>query len=388
MRIPVVDHSNAHPHSRAFWEDNGQDADTLLYLIRTWAWSPWLGTAHQRLSHALHDRTPVPLRWKETAILRALTQPWAPYELTAHTALAQRVGLTPAEIDIICAPAPLPPNAVLDPETSICVRYVDDIIACRGVQDERFAALQQYLHPGQIVSLTLQACFWASHARFANALRLEPEPWIERSADKGKPWSGLSRLHDSVLVDAAPPALDIPPGGDAGRLGFPVPGERMARALASWPGGLEAAPAVLHTWSWVDTVASAMLRVWREFAGDHAELPRAVRECVAAQLSARHGCHMPLAPNSAGAPPAAAQDATPAFDLCMLIEHYDAGLDIGDTLFGAASRALGTRRLIELLLTIGFFGLVARCCIALNVDSACRLPADAIPQPTATTRGG
>src|SRR5581483_7494444 len=121
----------------------------VLHLVRTWAYSPWLQEQLQRLGHNLHNRTTLPRRLKELAIVRVCTRSYSAYELFHHVPLALDSGLTRAEVAAIQSLTWQDSDALTD-EQKACLQYVDEFDAGRGVQAGTVRRLRGYLDPGQV----------------------------------------------------------------------------------------------------------------------------------------------------------------------------------------------------------------------------------------------
>ena len=145
-----------------------------LSLFRTLARSERV----YRKFHAggLLDRGSLSLRQRELAIDRTCALNRCAYEWGVHIAFfADRVKLTPAEIEALAAPA-IDPADWADDEAAI-LALCDELHASSGISQACWAALAAQFDDAQILELIALAGFYRTVAYFANGLELAPEPF-------------------------------------------------------------------------------------------------------------------------------------------------------------------------------------------------------------------
>lgn len=374
MRIDYISSATAQRHSLDWWAANGQDPDTALHLVRTWAHSPHLQECQQRLGHALHQQTSVPHRVKELVIVRVCAINFSGYELYHHLPAARGAGLLDDELDALLA-CGAAVDSRLSEQDRTCVRFVDAFDAGWGIPAELFDELRSHFGPDQIIAMAMQAGYWGCNARLTRALESEEEPWMDQSRHPASIDSG------APIPPAAP--VDTEPGG---RLGVPAPAalsERSQRWLDRWPGGLAGAPMLVRAWAWSEHAQVASQRLWAALAGDDVELAMRQRCMVIGRICwRRHAPYLvglagsrsmfePLEPELAMAV-ASGNDASGVLSssdkaLLTFVDEWEAGWGLSRATFDAAASHFTPRQLVEAQLVAGFFGTQARIANALEL---------------------
>jgi len=339
MRLGYVGSATAHAHSLDWWARNGQDPDRALHLVRTWAWSPWLQECQQRLGHALHECTPVPIRWKETAIVRVCGRHDSTYELYHHAPLGAAAGVPPAVLEQLVRPGAVD-DAALDPVERFLValtEQIDDGGPLSGVA----AQWSDHLSPDQFVALCLQIGYWGCNARLANAVRLENEPWMNpagtRPVDPGPKRARLEPAKLDPVGSFGVPALEALP-------------ERSASWLGRW---VEPDDALVRLWSWVPDVQVANQREWACLIGDDFELARPLRAAAARLAIGEHRYLADLIAASA-AWDRSTIDSADAAALGAFVGQWIAGTGVSEDVFERARDRFGRRGVVEIQLLVGF----------------------------------
>jgi alkylhydroperoxidase family enzyme len=374
MRLGYVNSGTAHQHSLDWWARNGQNPDSAIHLVRTWAWSPWLQEVQQRLGHALHTQTPVPDVVKELAIVRICSTISSPYELFHHVPLALRTGVTDEQVAALARADGAEHSSLSSLERAV-VQYVDEFDAGRGVQDDTFAALQEHLTAAQIVGLSLQVGYWGCNARLTKALLVETEPWIAYTDDR--PDARGSPVEPTVL-DA------VEPGGRLQVPALDAVGPRARERLDSWGDDI---PLLARAWSWVEPLCVAEHRRWQELSGPNVELSPRHRSLVARRVAwLRYSPYLldllarvptwDLLDHRARAAAEGDRDARawmPPADQALLdfIDVWENGLGVGASVFDRAAATLSRRELVEAQLVAGTIGTHARLSTALQLEDDC-----------------
>ena len=373
MRIGYVSSDNAHEHSLEWWRRNGQDPDTSLHLVRTWAWSPWVQEMQQRLGHALHQQTPLPHWFKELAIVRVCARSFSAYELYHHLPAARGAGLDEERLAALLSLEGADASCFDDADRA-CLRFVDEFDAGRGIQPGVFSAAAAQFTPPQIVAMAMQAGYWGCNARLTKALLVEPEPWMEST-------------RNPTSIDREAPLHAEPPAGveQCGRLGIPALDRlspKSAKWLERWPGGPTAAPALVRTWTWCEHVQAAAQREWSTLMGEHVSLSARHRALVVRRVSwLRYSPYLLdlFAPRHEAAgldiDACAAIEGDPAdgpfgdddLSLVAFIDAWESGVGVDQEVFDAVARHFDRRQLVEAQILAGFFGTQARLATALQL---------------------
>ncbi len=358
----------------------GDTVDTALHRDRSAAFSPWVEESYHRLTQTLRAQTPVPPRLREAAIRRALSRSVSSYELARQEAAALEAGLTRPELEMIETPR-LAYRDGADPELQALMRYIDEFSVGRYVQKESFSTLQRSLNAPQIIGLSLQAGFWNAAGHFASALKLQPEEF------------SLSDHHELAAGEAVMPPIMVEPGEKGGRLGLPVPSALLSQAFEAWPGGPGAVPTVLKAWAWLESPTLAAIDVWQQLCHRATSLGHYMRGMVVRRTLWRNGAYQLLDASLPGHRKSGLNERmTKAIEggslgglisferrILQFVDLYDSGLPIGDELFRGVFRRLDRQAMVELMLTVDFFGLQARLATALELPAEAAAVAETIP---------
>ena len=381
MRLGYVYRDTAHQHSLDWWAKNGQDPNTTIYLIRSWAWSPWVQEAQQRLGHALHTQTTLDHRLKELAIVRVCTRNFSRYELYHHIPAALAAGLTREEIAAIQSFG-WSESAALTAAQLACLQYVDEVDSGRGVQQETFDRLRAFLSEDQVVAITLQAGYWGCNARFTKALLVEDEPWMRERHTAARDHG--FRDNEPMPELQAHPVPPRPAGSRIGLVSDEVATPKSREWFDRWrqqDGGR--LPNLVRAWAWSPHVQATEQRLWEALTGEHTAIPPRVRALVTRRVSVLNYSPYLLALLEPAQRAAGLDDAalaavagdwasSPALndedrDLLRFVDAWDAGLGVTDTVFDAVKARCSRQVMVEIQLTAGFFGTQARFAKALDI---------------------
>jgi 4-carboxymuconolactone decarboxylase len=108
-------------------------------------------------------------RVREVAVLRTAQASGSDYLWDHHVPLAERAGLTSAEIDAIRAGAPT------DPVDGLVVRAVDELDADHAISDETWALLGDHFDDDQRLDLIFTVGGYQLLALVVNTLEIQPE---------------------------------------------------------------------------------------------------------------------------------------------------------------------------------------------------------------------
>jgi AhpD family alkylhydroperoxidase len=144
----------------------------LLNLYRMLLHSPALAEGWLAFFTAVRQRTALPARYRELAILRVAVLNGASYEFEAHAPFALRAGVSPPALDALragCLPEELGAGdrAVLG--------YTDSMTRDIHVPDDVFARVREHLRDSEVVELTATVAAYNCVSRFLEALRIDPE---------------------------------------------------------------------------------------------------------------------------------------------------------------------------------------------------------------------
>lgn len=108
-------------------------------------------------------------RIREVAVLRTAVASGSDYLWDHHVPLAQRAGLTAAEIDAIRA------GGAGDPVDELIVRAVDEFDRAKKISDDTWTALGAHLDDDQLLDLIFTVGGYQLLALVVNTLQIQPE---------------------------------------------------------------------------------------------------------------------------------------------------------------------------------------------------------------------
>ena len=144
----------------------------LLNLYRMLLHSPPIAEGWLAFLTAVRQRSSLPGRYRELAILRVAVLNGAGYEFAVHTPFALAEGIAPASIEALRSEAP-PPAAKLDDADLAVIAYTDAMTRAIRVPAQIFANLREHLAERQIVELTATVAAYNCVSRFLEALQID-----------------------------------------------------------------------------------------------------------------------------------------------------------------------------------------------------------------------
>jgi alkylhydroperoxidase family enzyme len=111
-------------------------------------------------------------RQRELAVLILMKRLNCEYGFGRHIEIAERVGLTRAQIDNI---GNYQTSPLFSEEDKLILRYADDLTMKARVDDQLFQQVQTLIGQKDILELTAATAFWNMMARNLNALQVELE---------------------------------------------------------------------------------------------------------------------------------------------------------------------------------------------------------------------
>lgn len=144
----------------------------LLNLYRMLLHSPPIAEGWLAFLTAVRQKTSLPGRYRELAILRVAVLNGADYEFDAHVPFALREGFSQHEVDALRADRV--PEGLGDAERAV-LAYTDAMTRGIHVPDDVFARLRAHLPARQVVELTATVGAYNCVSRFLEALRIDRE---------------------------------------------------------------------------------------------------------------------------------------------------------------------------------------------------------------------
>ena len=168
-RIPYPDPSRyeVEPLAARIKRERG---GAILNLYKLLLHSPPLAEGWLTFFSSLRQRTELPGRYRELAILRVAVLTRADYEFDAHVPFALREGIEQPTINALRADNV---SADLDDADRAVIAYADAMTRKIQVPNDVFARAQTHLSERHLVELTATIAAYNCVSRFLEALRIE-----------------------------------------------------------------------------------------------------------------------------------------------------------------------------------------------------------------------
>jgi alkylhydroperoxidase family enzyme len=182
-RIGLVSWETASPKSRQWFDRWPGGYAAVPNLVKAWAWSDNVQAASQLVWEALEGpHTKLAPRLRTLVARRVAWRNYSPYllELLQRTSALADADLAAVQGDFETSPA------LSGLEKSV-LRFVDAWDSGLAVGDELFEPLRAALDRQELVEIQLNAGFFGTQARFAEALKLIPEATDNTEAAAQRP---------------------------------------------------------------------------------------------------------------------------------------------------------------------------------------------------------
>jgi 4-carboxymuconolactone decarboxylase len=141
-------------------------------VVKALANSPGLATRVFPLANYFMTESALSPRLRELAVLILMKRLNCEYGFSRHIEIAEKAGLTRAQIDNIGSyqTGPLFTN-----EDKLILRYAEDLTLKAQVDDQLFQQVKNLIGQKDLLELTAATAFWNMMARNLNALQVELE---------------------------------------------------------------------------------------------------------------------------------------------------------------------------------------------------------------------
>ena len=172
-RVSFVEKDRAHPMVKDLYEKNEAKTGRIINLAKVMGHCPHIGLNFQRLGNSILTGEELSPKLRELAILRVGNLAQSEDEFTQHTAIAQRCGVTRAQIDDIPR---WTTSQRFDSQERAVLAYTDEVARDVSVSDGTFARLRSVFSEHEIVELTAAIGYYGMVCRILVALQIELEP--------------------------------------------------------------------------------------------------------------------------------------------------------------------------------------------------------------------
>jgi len=171
-RIPYVEKEAATGDLKKLYDGFAQQFNIpggIPNVVKALGNSPGLATRVFPLANYFMTKSPLEPRLRELAVLILMKRLDSEYGFVRHIDIAQRAGLTRAQIDAIGAYQTSP---LFSDDDKLILRYADDLTMKARVDDDLFARVEKLIGKQNILELTAAVAFWNMMARNLNALQV------------------------------------------------------------------------------------------------------------------------------------------------------------------------------------------------------------------------
>ena len=172
-RLAYLDREDLPELERHIFDDLLKQRGSIGNIFRIVANSPLLLRRMLYFSDGLRNRTTLDPRLRELAIMTVGRLTDCEYEYTHHKALAQRVGVSPEQVEKL---ADWETSPAFNEHERAVIRYATEMTEQVQIADTTFDALRAFLNEEQIVELSLNAAFYNMVVRFLIATQVDLEP--------------------------------------------------------------------------------------------------------------------------------------------------------------------------------------------------------------------
>lgn len=138
-------------------------------VVKALANSPGLATRVFPLANYFMTQSSLDPRLRELAVLILMKRLDCEYGFVRHIEIAERVGLSRAEIDAIGSYASSP---LFSDNDKLILRYAEELTTKARVDDNLFSQVEKLIGRQNILELTAATAFWNMMARNLNALQV------------------------------------------------------------------------------------------------------------------------------------------------------------------------------------------------------------------------
>ncbi|MBB2991856.1 alkylhydroperoxidase family enzyme [Mycolicibacterium iranicum] len=179
--MPIPEQPRVAPLPDDRWTDESRDAVSPLLpveranlrdagnILGTLVHHPALTRAYLTFNAHLLLGSTLSARAREVALLRAVHVRRSDYLWDHHVPIAQRAGITAAEIESIRSGDPQ------DPVDALLVRVVDELEASNALGDETWSALREVFDERQVMDLVFTVGCYQLLGTAVNVLGIQPE---------------------------------------------------------------------------------------------------------------------------------------------------------------------------------------------------------------------
>jgi alkylhydroperoxidase family enzyme len=173
-RIPYVQKETATGKVKELYDsfEKQFNVRNIPNVVKALSNSPGLATRVFPLANYFMAESSLNPRYRELAVLILMKRLNCEYGFGRHIEIAERVGLSRAQIDAVGS---YPTSSLFTDEDKLILRYADELTVRAQVDDDLFRRVQDMIGQKDLLELTAATAFWNMMARNLNALQVELE---------------------------------------------------------------------------------------------------------------------------------------------------------------------------------------------------------------------
>ncbi|MGE0680129.1 MAG: carboxymuconolactone decarboxylase family protein [Candidatus Binatia bacterium] len=175
-RIPYVERDTASSETKELYDSfskqfNLRDVPNVVKMLSN---SPKLARRVFPLADYFMHESALDPRIRELAVLTLMDRLNCKYGFVRHISIAEKTGISRAQIDNIGAYAT---SSLFDADDKLIIKYAEDLTLKGQVDDALFRQVKDQIGQANLVELTAAISFWNMMARNLNALQVDLEAW-------------------------------------------------------------------------------------------------------------------------------------------------------------------------------------------------------------------
>jgi uncharacterized peroxidase-related enzyme len=170
-RIPYVEKETATGETKELYETFEKQFNVrgVPNVVKALSNSPGLAKRVFPLANYFMNESSLNPRFRELAVLILMKRLNCEYGFVRHIEIAERVGLSRAQIDAIGS---YQTSSLFSDDEKLIIRYAEELTQKAQVDDELFRRVQDLIGQKDILDLTAATAFWNMMARNLNALQV------------------------------------------------------------------------------------------------------------------------------------------------------------------------------------------------------------------------
>jgi alkylhydroperoxidase family enzyme len=173
-RIPYVEKETATGKTKELYDtfERQFKVSGVPNVVKALSNSPGLAARVFPLANYFMNESSLSPRYRELAVLILMKRLNCEYGFGRHIEIAERAGLTRAQIDSVGSYQTSPS---FNAEEKLVLRYADELTTKAQVDDQLFQQVKSLIGQQDLLELTAATAFWNMMARNLNALQVELE---------------------------------------------------------------------------------------------------------------------------------------------------------------------------------------------------------------------